>query len=315
MVCCAATLQGGLRNLDKCKVCACLLAFLFLVPLSVSILVFEAESLSGSVVKIISPTAATYDSRVLLLNVTFSYGGLRLDLTYNLDGVTEGAIPMGEYRPPNNEIHLINTAYAWVKLPELSDGQHSITVTLVAHVHYGGGGKTGAPFQPTSPGSSEYSATWSDTVRFSVYADKPYEAQFHPAVDSTPPEISNLSVHNQIYPSSDVQLNFTLTGSASCIAYSLDGGGNVTIGGNTTLHGLSAGKHNVTVFCWDDTGKVGASQTVAFSIVDGQQSVSASAEGSSQPWQLETYAVMIVVFTLICFVGVLFFMKKREKLS
>jgi len=250
---------------NKHKACACLLAFLFLVPLPMSIPVGEAESISGSVVKIVSPISTTYDRRVLLLNVTFSYGGLRYDLTYNLDGATEGSIPMGEYQPPNNEFHLINTAYAWVTLPELGDGPHSVTVTLVARVHYSGGGKPSAPFQPTSPGSSEYSATWSDTVQFNVRADESYEPQPHPAADSTPPEISNLSVQNQqTYPSQDIPLNFTLNGSASRIAYSLDGGDNVTIDGNTTLHGLSAGKHNVTVFCWDDAGNVGASETTSF---------------------------------------------------
>jgi hypothetical protein len=290
-----------------------------------SIPLVEAESLSGSVVKIVSPTSSTYDRRVLLLNVTFCYGGLRLDLTYNLDGVMAGSIPMGEYQPPNNEFHLVNTVYAWVKLPELSDGPHSVTVTLVAHVHYSGGGKPGAPFQPTSPGSSEYSATWSDTVRFSVYSDIPYGSQPQPAVDSTPPKISNISVHNQTYPSPDVPLNFTLSGSTSRIAYSLDGGDNVTIGGNTTLHGLSAGKHNVTIYCWDDAGNVGASQTVAFNVVDGQPSVSASAtstadqetvpetKGSSQPWQLETIVEMIVIAVLMSFVAALFFMKKSKR--
>lgn len=257
--------------MDKREACVCLLAFLFFAPLSMSILIVEAECLSSSVVKIVSPSSPTYDRRVLLLNVTFTYGGLRYDLTYNLDGVTEGSIPMGEYRPPNNEFHLINTAYAWVTLPELTDGPHSVTVTLVARVYYSGGGKPSAPFQPTSPGSSEYSATWQDTVRFSVCADEPYEPQPQPAVDSTPPEISNLSVHNQTYPPPDVPLNFSLNGSASCIAYSLDGGENVTIEGNTTLHGTPAGLHNLTVYAWDSAGNVGTSEMVSFTMAVPEQ--------------------------------------------
>ena len=268
---CKSCKQQGARNVDNRKVWGCLLALVFFAPLSMSILVVEAESLSGSVVKIVSPTSATYDRRVLLLNVTFSYGGLRYDLTYNLDGVVEGSIPMGEYRPPNNEFHVVNTAYAWVTLPELSDGPHSVTVTLVARVHWSGGGKPGAPFQPTSPGSSEYSATWQDTVRFNVCADEPYEPQPQPAVDSTPPEISNISVQNQTYITPDVALNFTINDNASCITYSLDGGENVTIEGNTTLHGIPFGLHNLTVYAWDSAGKIGTSEMVSFTVAVPEQ--------------------------------------------
>ena len=305
MQCCNASRR--LRNVDNRRLCACLLAFLFLAPLSMSLLVIEAESLSGSVVKIVSPTSTTYDSRVLLLNVTFTYGGLRYDLTYNLDGVTEGSIPMGEYRPPNNEFHLINTVFAWVTLPELSDGPHSVTVTLVAHVHYSGGGKPSTPFQPTSPGSSEYSATWRDTVRFSVCTDESYEPQPQPAVNSTPPEISNLSVHNQTYPAPDVALNFTLNSSASCIAYSLDKNDNVTIAGNTTLHRLSAGKHNVTVYAWDSAGNVGASETVSFTITVAKES-----EPQSEPSPLLPVAASVTVAAVVAVTAVVY-LKKRKR--
>ena len=287
--------------MDKREACACLLAFLFVVPLSMSILVVEAESLSGSVVKIVSPISATYASRVLLLNVTFSYGGLRYDLTYNLDGVTEGSIPMGEYRPPNNEFHVVNTAYAWVTLPELSDGSHSVTVTLVARVHWSGGGKPGAPFQPTSPGGSEYSANWTDTVRFNVFSDAPYKQQPPPAVDSTPPEISNLSVQNQTYPSPHVALDFTLNDNASCIAYSLDGGENVTIEGNTTLHGISAGLHNLTVYAWDSAGNVGISETVSFTVAVPEQ----------EPDAFPIIPVVAVPVAAVAAVAAVVYVKKR----
>ncbi len=299
-----ASLPGGLRNVDKREAYAFLLAFLFVVPLSLSILVVEAESLSGSVVRIVSPTSATYDRKVLLLNVTFSYGGLRYSLTYNLDGVTEGSIPMGEYRPPSNEFHVVNTAYAWVTLPELSDGSHSVTVTLVARVYWSGGGKPGAPFQPTSPGSSEYSATWSDTVSFSVYGDEPCEPRPQPDVDRTPPEISNLSVKNQTYLSRDVALNFTLNDNALHVAYSLDGAENVTIEGNTTLHGIPAGLHNLTVYAWDSAGNVGASETVSFTVAVPEQSPDA--------FPIVTVAAVFVAVAAVVAVSAVVYLKKRR---
>jgi len=228
----------------------------------------SANSTSYSIVKITNPTCATYSSRFLTLDVTFTYGGLNYNLTYTLDGQNRGAIPYSVYNP-NNEFHITYAAFGSVDLPELSDGSHSITVTLVVGVHYAGGGKPGAPFQPTSPGSSDYQATWSDTVSFTVYSDEPYTPQPQqpaPVVDSTPPKISDLSVENQTYLSGDVALNFTVNENSSRIAYSLDGEGNVTIAGNVTLNGLAVGVHNVTVYSWDESGNVGASKTVNFSV-------------------------------------------------
>ena len=296
--------QGGARTVDNRKVWACLLALVFFAPLSMSVLVIEAESLSSSVVKIVSPTSVTYDRRVLLLNVTFSYGGLLYDLTYNLDGVVEGSIPMGEYRPPNNEFHVVNTAYAWVTLPDLSDGSHSVTVTLVARVYWSGGGKPGSPFQPTSPGNSEYSASWQDTVRFRVCADETYEPQPQPVVDSTPPEIANLSVQNQTYPTPDVALDFTLDDNASCIAYSLDGGENVTIEGNATLHGISAGLHNLTVYAWDSAGNVGTSEMVSFTLAVPEQ------EPDAFPI-VPVAAVSVAVAAVVAAAAVVYLKKRR----
>jgi hypothetical protein len=268
---------------------------------------------SGSVVKIVNPTFSTYDSRFLMLNVTFCYGGLRYSLTYNLDGETEGTIPMGEYRPPNNEFHVVNTAFAWVELPELSDGAHSVTVTLVAHVHYGGGGKPGAPFQPETPGSSEYVASWTDMVRFSVSSSESYKSEPKPAVDSTPPEISDMPVNNQTYLSSDVPLNFALNENASRIAYSLDGCDNVTIAGNTTLHGLAVGTHNLTVYAWDVAGNVNASKTINFYVVGNNDKQIST---NQLPYLGEdSFPKNLVAFSATLLIGVaasLFYLKKRR---
>ncbi len=296
-------------NVGTRRVWAYLLAFVLLVSLSISIPIVKTESVSGSVVRIVSPTSSTYDSRLLLLNVTFTYGGLRYDLTYNLDGVTEGSIPMGEYRPPNNEVHLINTVYAWVNLRELSDGPHLVTVMLVAYVHYTGGGKPRAPFQPTSPGSSEYSASWSDTVQFNVDTGESYETITQPPIE-TPPEILNLSVHNQTYASPDVSLDFTLKGSTSRITYSLDAHENISIGGNTTLHGLSVGKHTLTVFCWDEVGNVGASETITFTI-DKQPESSSNLEPVSG---LPVAGVSVAVVGLVS-MGIMVYLKKRTSVG
>jgi len=61
-------------------------------------------------------------------------------------------------------------------------------------------------------------------------------------------------------------LNLMVSESASLITYSLDGQDNVTVFGNTTLHGLPEGAHNVTVYAWDAVGNIGATETITFSV-------------------------------------------------
>lgn len=260
--------------------------------------------------KILNPTCATYSSRFLTLDVTFTYGGLNYNLTYTLDGKNEGAIPYSVYNP-NNEFHITYTASGSVNLPELSDGSHTITVTLVVGVHYGGGGKPGAPFQPTSPGSSDYQAIWSDTVSFTVYSDEPFTPQPQqpvPIVDSIPPKISDLSVENQTYLSGDVELNFTVNENASRITYSLDGEGNATIAGNVTLNGLAVGAHNITIYSWDEAGNVGASKTANFNVAD----LSSAAKKQSENFLIVLVVAAPLSAVAALVVGIIFYFKKRN---
>jgi len=91
-----------------------------------------------------------------------------------------------------------------------------------------------------------------------------------PQLDTTPPTLSILSPENKTYAANDVLLNFTLSEPTSWIGYSLDGQTNVTVGGNTTLAGLSDGSHTLTVYAKDMAGNAGTSERVCFSI-DTQQ--------------------------------------------
>lgn len=59
-------------------------------------------------------------------------------------------------------------------------------------------------------------------------------------------------------------LNFTVNKPTSWIGYSLDGAGNVTVSGNTTITGLSGGVHAVTVYVRDVYGFEAASNTITF---------------------------------------------------
>ncbi len=86
------------------------------------------------------------------------------------------------------------------------------------------------------------------------------------AIDTTPPNISNLSIENKTYATTDVPLNFNTNENTSWLAYSLDNQANVTIDGNFTLSGLSEGTHNIVIYANDSAGNMGKSDTAFFTI-------------------------------------------------
>jgi hypothetical protein len=85
-------------------------------------------------------------------------------------------------------------------------------------------------------------------------------------IDTITPAVSVLSMENKTYTSADVPLSFAVNETVKQITYSLDGQGNVTAAGNTTLTGLLNGVHNVTVYAGDPAGNVGTSQTATFTV-------------------------------------------------
>ena len=120
------------------------------------------------------------------------------------------------------------------------------------------------------------------------------------AIDTVPPTVSVLSVENKIYNMSDVPLNFAVSEPASKISYVLDNQDNVTINGNITLTGLSAGLHNVTVYAWDIVGNVGVSETIFFTI--------------AEPPELFPTTIVIAPVALLSVIGsgLVFYFKKRK---
>lgn len=268
---------------------------------------------SYKVVVIESPRNETYVSRFLTLTVTFPCSALHYTLTYSVDGKEEGPLPWEVENP--NEVHVVYKAVGSVLLSQLPDGSHYVTAKIVCALH-NYGGKPSGPFTETSPGSGNYEATWTDKVYFTIYSNEPYEPQLEQhqpqvSVDSTPPEISDLSLENQTYLSGDVPLNFTVNENAARSAYSIDGDDNITIAGNATLNGLASGAHNITVYSWDDAGNVGASKTVSFNV---------SEMASATPEQPENILTSLLVAaplaTVAAFIaGIVVYSKKRKNLD
>ena len=85
-------------------------------------------------------------------------------------------------------------------------------------------------------------------------------------VDTSLPEISDVSVENMTYNSKDIPLSFTINETAFWAAYSLDDQANITIRGNTTLSGLSDGYHSLVVYANDTAGNMGFSNKTSFII-------------------------------------------------
>jgi hypothetical protein len=92
------------------------------------------------------------------------------------------------------------------------------------------------------------------------------------SVNLIPFLISLTSPVSKTYASTSVKLNFTVQPGSTVLdwrAYRLDGGANVSIAGNTTLHNLSAGAHQVMLYARDTGNYLGTSSTVYFTVHPG----------------------------------------------
>jgi hypothetical protein len=87
-------------------------------------------------------------------------------------------------------------------------------------------------------------------------------------IPDTTPSIMLISPQNGTFNTSNVTLDFAVDNSAFLFKYSLDGGANVTVRGNTTLTELAYGHHNITVYAMDRLGNIGASETIYFTIAE-----------------------------------------------
>jgi hypothetical protein len=137
-------------------------------------------------------------------------------------------------------------------------GTHSVTIRAEQGCFYGN--EDGVPYY--------FRTDISLIVTFIVERTQPFSAKVltKSILNTTPPNISVLFIENKTFVNSTVPLDFTVNDLVAKISYSLDGHGNVTIAGNTTLTGLSNGEHYIMVYYTDIAGNVGASETVYFNV-------------------------------------------------
>ncbi|MGB9914389.1 MAG: hypothetical protein ACPLIG_00275 [Candidatus Bathyarchaeales archaeon] len=114
-------------------------------------------------------------------------------------------------------------------------------------------------------------------------------------IDTTPPSISNLSMENKTYYTSNVQLNVVVDEPVSQVIYSLDGQKNITANGNITLTDLPIGEHNLMIYAIDLAGNPSLPKAMRFMIFP------------------TTLLITISVIVVGICIGLLVYLKRRGK--
>ncbi len=116
------------------------------------------------------------------------------------------------------------------------------------------------------------------------------------------PVISIISPQKDgLYNMSDVPLAFAVNHPTLWVGYSLNGEANMSVTGNTTLAGLSNGRHNIQLFGNDTLGNYGVSEIIYFTV------------NVPFPLTLAVGAVVAVIVVAVVGAGLLFCFKKRKR--
>jgi nitrous oxidase accessory protein NosD len=116
-----------------------------------------------------------------------------------------------------------------------------------------------------------------------------------------PPIVVLVSPENTTYTTGDVPLTLVVNELSSWLAYSMDGRGNMTIIGNTTLLGVSNGTHAIVVYARNNFGDTSVSGIVYFSV---------NATGFGP---LLYYVAVTVVVVTVILVSALFYLRRLRR--
>ena len=97
-----------------------------------------------------------------------------------------------------------------------------------------------------------------------------YQVALKSGAQTIPPEINIISPAYTNYTQRDIPLTFYVNERSSFMMYSVNGGFNNTINGNTTLVNLPNGEYSVLVYALDTNGNTGVSQNVMFTVSNSE---------------------------------------------
>jgi hypothetical protein len=191
-----------------------------------------------------------------------------------------------------------------VQLPELSEGTHSLTISLEA-----------------SFGRDDI-RTYSDTIYFTVDTNAP-----DIILDALPPKITIQSPQtNQTYTAT-VPLNLYLSEPVTQLILHLDGNKTTLSSQNTTLTGLPNGTHTLTITAYDLVGNPGYTNYVTFNVIQPTPTLQSiptpptsenpTTNTGAEPTQTDPFPMSLVLAAVIVVVivaaaGLLIYFKKHE---
>jgi hypothetical protein len=97
-----------------------------------------------------------------------------------------------------------------------------------------------------------------------------YQVALKSGAQTIPPEVTITSPAPAVYTQRDIPLTFYVNERSSFMMYSLNGGFNNTINGNTTLVNLPNDQYSLLVYALDTDGNTGVSQNVLFTISNAE---------------------------------------------
>jgi hypothetical protein len=246
-------------------------------------------------VTVYSPVNTIYNTKNILFNYTVAVGiGSHLSLNYTLDGTLTAPMPFSIINP--RELHVVSLARGQVQMPELSEGLHTLTISMHTDFIF----------------SDLHS--YVDTIYFTVDPSAP---DF--VLDSTPPNITVQAPQiNQTY-FGDVPLNVLLSEPTAPFTVTFDSNRTVTLPAqNTTLTDLTTGEHSIFIQANDLEGNPGYSNYVKFIVAEPTPTpmppIPIALTKPAQP-VLEVGVLTSLVVIVGCFVAVFAYFALRKKIS
>jgi len=221
---------------------------------------------------------------------------MHISLNYTLDGSQTGDMPYAVINP--KELHVFYLAIGQVQLPELSEGQHTLTISYYTDFNF---------YKNVN--------SYVDTIHFAVDLAAP-----DVVLDATPPDIIIQTPQtNQTYAGT-VPFTVLLSEPTTPLTVTIDGNRTTTLSAqNTTLTDLTVGKHILSIQANDLVGNRGYSNYVTFYVSEPTPTPmppTIPIEPTNPPQQPPDtgFVAVLVAGCLVAVLALTYFAVKKRKL-